>query len=547
MSALPSPINIPPSLFWDGNDGSWSTFHVQVGTPGQAVRLLPGTSASASDTTWVVRPEGCTQANPNLTHCDDERGLPFNPNKSSSWSIERLENDGLFELSTWYEGLLNLTGNAYYGFDTLTLGLPGSGLPSLSNQVIAGFADNNYWLGFLGLSPIPFNFSSQNDSTSMHDPQPAFLKNLQNQSLIPSLSWSYTAGAAYRDNPIFGSLVLGGHDTSRFEPNNVTFRFADDFSRDLTVYLRSISYDTLGSSLLTESIPISINSLVSHLWLPVKVCERFEEAFNLTWSEDAQLYLVDDAAHARLSMLSPTLTLTLGHEGSGGDTVEINLPYGAFDLEGSPPFVDPPSRYFPLKRAEKPEQYTLGRVFLQGAYVTADYDRQTFSVSQALFPDASKESNSSIEGIAPPGAEQAQAHAPALSKGVIAGIAVGAGLGPLLIAAALFWWFRQRNVTKAETADAHFEAKDEVDESQERGAEIDGRTAQLGELEHVRRKGGELDGIQTSLVELDPQGGKLELDGVQTSLVELDPQAGKVESADKNAVVRGQKERYELP
>jgi hypothetical protein len=51
MSALASPINVPPSLFWEGNDGSWSTFHVQVGSPGQTVRLLPGTSASASDTT----------------------------------------------------------------------------------------------------------------------------------------------------------------------------------------------------------------------------------------------------------------------------------------------------------------------------------------------------------------------------------------------------------------------------------------------------------------------------------------------------------------
>lgn len=179
--------------------------------------------------------------------------------------------------------------------------------------------------------------------------------------------------------------------------------------------------------------------------------------------------------------------------------------------------------------------------------MTADYDRQTFSVSQALFPDASKESNSSIEGIAPPGTEQAQAHAPVLSKGGIAGVAVGAGMGTLLIAAVLFWWFRRRNATKVENADAYFEAKDEVDERQNCGAELDGRTAQLNGLEHVRRKGGELDGTQTSLVELDPQGGKLELDCVQTSLVELDPQAGKIELTDKDAVVGNQKERHELP
>ena len=49
--ALINPVNVPPSLYWDGIDGAWSTFHVQVGTPGQLLRLLPGTSASAGDTT----------------------------------------------------------------------------------------------------------------------------------------------------------------------------------------------------------------------------------------------------------------------------------------------------------------------------------------------------------------------------------------------------------------------------------------------------------------------------------------------------------------
>lgn len=28
----PTPVDVPPSLFWDGNDGDWSTLHVQVGT-----------------------------------------------------------------------------------------------------------------------------------------------------------------------------------------------------------------------------------------------------------------------------------------------------------------------------------------------------------------------------------------------------------------------------------------------------------------------------------------------------------------------------------
>ena len=456
----------------------------------------------------MVRPEGCTLANPNLASCEDSRGLSFNPNKSTSWNTERLENGGLFKLGTYYENFLNLTGNAYYGFDTLTLGVPGADLPSLDNQIIAGIATNNYWLGYLGLSPIPFNFSSQDDATIMKDPQPSFLSNLKNQSLIPSLSWGYTAGASYRADPTFGSLVLGGYDESRFIPNNMTFAFAADFSRDLTVNLHSISYDTLGSSpLLTESIPIFINSLVTHLWLPTEVCQRFEEVFNLTWSDSEQLYLLDDEAHRRLSSLNPTFTLTLGHEEADSDTVEIALPYGAFDLSGTAPFTDPPSRYFPLKRAERTEQYTLGRVFLQGAYIVTDYERQSFSISQALFPDASKTSNTTLVGIAPPGYKEPSC---GLSVGVIAGIVVGSVLGVLFVAVGLFYWQRWRKRNVSETDDAGKTRADEKMASEDStrnvvGPELDAQGSQRHELGDASLKGNELDGVNTNVIELDPQ------------------------------------------
>jgi hypothetical protein len=394
-------------------------------------------------------------------------------------------------------------------------------LPSLDNQIIAGIATNDYWLGYIGLSPISFNFSSQDDATSMRDPQPSFLSNLKNQSLIPSLSWGYTAGASYRDDPTFGSLVLGGYDESRFTPNNVTFAFAADFSRDLTVNLRSISYDTLGSSpLLTESIPVFINSLVTHLWLPTEVCQRFEKVFNLTWSDAEQLYLLNDETHERLSILNPTFTLTLGHEETGGDTVEIALPYGAFDLSGTAPFTDPPSRYFPLKRAERAEQYTLGRVFLQGAYVVTDYERQSFSVSAALFPDSSKTSNTTLVGILPPGFEEPSS----LGAGVIAGIVVGSVMGVLLVAAALFYWQRRRKRNIGDIDQARKSSIDEKMASQDLargvvGSELDSQGPQRYEIGGSVRKGSELDGVNTNVMELDPQADRrVELAGSRDDL-----------------------------
>lgn len=335
------------------------------------------------------------------------------------------------------------------------------------------------------------------------------------------MSWSYTAGASYLDNPVFGSLVLGGYDSSRFVPNNVTFAFADDFSRDLTVYLRSIEYDTMGASpLLTESIPVFINSVVAHIWLPDEVCQRFQDAFNLTWNEAAQLYLVDDETHARLSKLNPTLTLTLGHAGNGdsNSTVKITLPYGALDLAGKVPFMNPPSRYFPLKRAERAEQYTLGRVFLQGAYVIADYERQSFTVSQALFPDASNDSNkTALVGIAPPRLEDEKGigwsagSSPTLSTSKLAGAVVGPIVGVLLLALGLVYWLRRRKPAKNEV----LEMRAHVGELK---PELDGLHPQRHELENVRMKGGELDGVHTSLLELDSQAErKVELAGSENA------------------------------
>jgi len=214
-------LSISPSLYWyvaiqfdlrcitltrgyrDGVDGSWSTFQVQLGTPGQTVRLLPGTSANAGNTFWAVVDTGCSDAvAPNTTNCADSRGKIFESNSSSTWSTQKLANGGLFSLDTYEENFLGLSGNGLYGFDTVQLGLPGSGLPTVQSQLIAGIAVPQYWLGSLPLSPYPHNF------TNMNTPFPSMLSTLRNDSLIGSLSWGYTAGAAYRDPPVFGSLTL---------------------------------------------------------------------------------------------------------------------------------------------------------------------------------------------------------------------------------------------------------------------------------------------------------------------------------------------------
>ena len=67
--------------------------------------------------------------------------------------------------------------------------------------------------------------------------------------------------------------------------------------------------------------------------------------------------------------------------------MEIELLYRASDLEICQSLtMNGTSHYFPLRRAQNETQYALGRTFLQQVCLIVDYDRNRFSVSQAVFP-----------------------------------------------------------------------------------------------------------------------------------------------------------------
>ena len=59
-----------------------------------------------------------------------------------------------------------------------------------------------------------------------------------------------------------------------------------------------------------------------------------------------QLYLVNDTIHGRLREDNPTLSFTLGR--SAAQTVNIKLPYQAFDLQVTQPIAENRTHYFPL-------------------------------------------------------------------------------------------------------------------------------------------------------------------------------------------------------
>ena len=337
----------------DGDDGPWSSFTLRLGTPEQNVRVFV---SSSNPDTWVVLPNGCSAGD---STCLEARGQTFDYNTSSTW-----KQHGFFQIST--EQNLNLSVQAVFGNETLGLGVQGSGGPTLTDQIVAAYTGNDFYLGMFGLNPASTNFTPQDQG------QPSYMSTLKSQNLIPSISFGYTAGNKYRLKQVLGSLTLGGVDTSRFTPSNLSIPFAPDPSRNLMVGIQSITstaQDGTKSDLLPDPIMSFLDTTVPQVWLPTPACEAFEKAFGLTFDEKSDLYLVDDDLHSKLLNQNASVTFTLGSTTTGGQTMDIVLPYKAFDLQVAPPTpnVVNSSMYFPLRRAANDSQYTLGRTFLQEA------------------------------------------------------------------------------------------------------------------------------------------------------------------------------------
>ncbi|KAL9119079.1 MAG: hypothetical protein Q9187_004365 [Circinaria calcarea] len=354
-------------------------------------------------------------------------------NKSATW-----QDQGLFQLPLYSGRYLGYSGNADYGFDNVTLGWPGSGGPTLNHQVVTGFVSNDFYIGNLGLSPYPVNV------TNFTSPFPSMLTTLRDDNRIPSLSYGYTAGASYMPIPRYGSLTFGGYDSTKAAPENVTVVMGADTNRDLILGISAITSGQ--DSLLPESIVAYIDSTVAQIWLPVSACERFESVFDLVWNEDSNLYPVNDTLHDKLVAMNPNITLSLSNGLANSEqTIDIKLPYASFDLRAGDFFIgNITSRYFPLRRAQNSSQYTLGRTFLQEAYLTVDYDRSSFSVSQVLFPDPGVPAK--LVPILAPNATDVSPVIPArkLSKSIVAGIFVA--IVSALVILGLVWYFLHRHI-----------------------------------------------------------------------------------------------------
>jgi hypothetical protein len=477
-NTLPAPISVAPDADWDGIDGKWNTISLRVGEPAQPIRVYVST---ASQQTWTIHTSAClentTDDATGLTvekedrTCYDSRGRTFNLTKSTTW-----DENGFFQL--WTEKNLGLMGNGFYGWDKVGLGLKGEEGPTLDNTTVGTLISPNFWLGHLGINPKPTNFSA------FVEPSPSYMTKLFEQNKMPSLAFGYTAGKRYRtflahppmapalltlldDPPLLSSLTLGGYDSTRFIPNDISFGFAPDNERDIVVGILGITANSATKTNIDlrprDPFTMYIDSTVAELWLPIEVCQAFERTFGLKYDNDTSLYLVDDDLHERLLAENPSITFSLGQQYASDATVNITLPYSAFDLEAEPPYrgLENSTKYFPLRQGINEDQWVLGKTFLQEAYLIVDWERQNFSVSATNWTYGVDKS------IVPIYAQQympqviaASAKPKQFTTGSIIGIALGAGFALAIGFSGLGWFYwRRRQKRKLEEVKAMYEER----------------------------------------------------------------------------------------
>ncbi|KAI4258770.1 MAG: hypothetical protein LQ352_001079 [Teloschistes flavicans] len=427
-----------------------------------------------------------------------------------------------------------------YGFDTLALGYQGSGGPTVNHSVVAGISTKDFYLGSIGLSLQPINF------TTFDNPSPSLLRQLKSTNQIPSLSYGYSAGAPYRLKKAPGSLTLGGYDSSKFTPNDVNFSFANDVSRDLVVGLQSIEYSEAanrGGTLMSDGILTFIDSTIPHIWLPLVVCQAFERAFGLRYDNATDLYLINSTTHDALKEQNPSISFILGNSVQGGITVNITLPYASFDLQVSSPIVTQATRYFPLRRATNDTQYTLGRTFLQETYLTVDYERSNFSLAQAAFvqdlsPNLVAINTTSTNSTS--NSTSSKHSSGRISNGALASTIIGVVALCVFVtfAVSMFFWKRRKfrsskEVSVLETAkDPELdssssvpvgELNNEFGDGKYRPPEVEGSAGSRGKLAEAQGSCGgiEMEGTRAG-TELDGSGGIAEMDGKGSAAQELD-------------------------
>ena len=391
------PLQVTASKKTYGPDGPWNAVSVEFGNPGQKLDLYPaGVFGSVVFTNKLckdVSTEPCGSGG--LYTPEDSSTLD-----DTSIKLPYAENgkDGI--AGYWSLGAQAIEfSNAKNIMDDLHLSvmdyLHKDSDPTVSHLRTTMYSNGSIvypngvrhppQVGLLALGAPNVNQSFTRDPLPAINASlvPGFLRE---HKIIPSPSYGLHFGSAALNLPL--SLWLGGYDAKRISGQVATFSYANNPSNLFNLDLFDIgiavadggspfSYpkkDGLlasGNATVVNSIPINMNPAAPYLYLPNSTCAAIAKELPVTYNADLGLYFwnVRDPQYTRV-VTSPTyLSFTFDNN------FIIKVPFKLLNLTLDVPLVPSPTQYFPCQPPQDPasQQYSLGRAFLQAAFIGVDW------------------------------------------------------------------------------------------------------------------------------------------------------------------------------
>ncbi|KAI0171927.1 acid protease [Hypoxylon sp. FL1284] len=240
-----------------------------------------------------------------------------------------------------------------------------------------------------------------------------------NASLIPGFLWeknttttnsfSMHIGSANPRMP--GSFYFGGYDQNRVIGE--VLEFEDDYTNAITLKDIGIKvidgsspwdYKSLGgllasgnSSINSGGVQVSVDGCSPYLTLPKSTCDAIAKQLPVTYNEKLGLYFwnTDDSKYTQI-VSSPSVLEFIFYRGSNTKTVTISVPFQHLNLTLDAPLVDQKTQYFPCYTGPS-KSFTLGRAFLQDAFVSANWDKKRWWLAQAPGPNIPSPSVNQLE------------------------------------------------------------------------------------------------------------------------------------------------------
>ncbi|KAK8131193.1 hypothetical protein PG984_007631 [Apiospora sp. TS-2023a] len=500
----------PVEAQWSGKvygpDGPWNAVEVLVSND-QKIALYPGgewaTVLIPDEYCTYNASDGCPATKAGLydKHKAQEEltgsygGIGYKPPPEYMKGLPIKSEDGL---TSWVD---------YVDFQEGSGPIPNVSI-ALLNKVFASYPNDQLYplsVGCLGLGgPGEVNQTFVTGTTAPNINASLVSGNLFERHRTESNSFGMHIGSAGTPS-VKGALHFGGYDQNRvlgkiltspdgyYKPlrlKDIAIKVVDGASP----WSFGLTQDGLlaqgNASIGPQGISTMVDGCSPYLTLPRSTCDALAGHLPVTYDAGLGLYMwnTNDAKYSQIVSSASALEFTfLGS--SNTDLVPISVPFRHLNLTLDKPLVQNPQPYFPCFTGSS--NFTLGRAFLQDAFVGANWGTKTWFMAQAPGPivpeakvvkfsssdarsiDASnndwKESwsgywtaltpaqASGSSAVAPPkdtanpnntnntNSKNTDENKSGLSTGAKAGIGVGAGVGGLaLIAASAFFFLRSR-------------------------------------------------------------------------------------------------------